>query len=277
MPEAIRRFEGRFEVFGYSDVEERDDYIKKSRSDLFYAIKSGKREEDIPSELIRTAIHSVFKYNEPYGDVYAYVSEWLSRTMSNGVLPFVPHIVHLPDVEGDLRAELSIPRGARVFARYGGLETFDIDFAKKVVKKIARKNPDVYFIFLGTDSFVKRNIFRPYKNIIFLPATSDIERKVRFINTADAFLHARKQGESFGIAVGEFSIKNKPVITWADSDEKSHLELLGDKAMLYSDEVELYEILSRFSPDASVNWDCYSESFNPEAVMKKFKEVFIDT
>lgn len=277
VPEAIERFEKRFKVYGYKDIADRDDFIQKSKADIYYAIKSGEKENDAPVDIIKTVIHAVFKYNEPYGNVYAYVSEWLAKTMSNGKIPFVPHIVELPEVSGDLRNELNIPTDAIVFARYGGSETFDIDFVKNAVKKSARKNKNVYFIFMGTEDFVKRNIFRPYKNIIFLPPTTDVERKVKFINTSDAYLHARVQGESFGIAVGEFSIKNKPIITWSGSDEKSHLEILGDKAILYSNEKDLLTILNTFTPNLEINWDCYSQHFNPVTVMKKFEEVFINS
>ncbi|WP_294205763.1 hypothetical protein [uncultured Chryseobacterium sp.] len=275
--EAVARFAGRFKIYGYSDISDRDDFIKKSNADIYYAIKSGEKEPDAPVGLIKTVIHAVFKYNEPYGHVYAYVSEWLSKTMSDGRLPFVPHIVSLPEVTGDLRAELGIPKEAVVFARYGGADTFDIEFVKNAVRKSARKNKNLYFIFMGTDDFVQRNIFRPYRNIIFLPATTDIERKVRFINSSDAYLHARIQGESFGIAIGEFSIKNKPIITWSGSDEKAHLEILGSKAILYHDEKDLLQILSTFKRNPDVNWDCYSERFNPETVMRKFEQVFINS
>ena len=60
---------------------------------------------------------------------------------------------------------------------------------------------------MGTDEFVKRNFSGLTRILFFLPPTTDVERKVKFINTSDAFLHARTQGESFGMAVGEFSIK----------------------------------------------------------------------
>lgn len=273
--DAITRFQNRFEVIAYDDIQDRDRIINRLNADVFYAIKSGQKESDAPTELIKTAIHAVFKYNEPYGNVYAYVSEWLAKTMSGGTLPFVPHIVDLPKFEGDLRDELNIPRDALVFARYGGAETFDIDFVIESVKETARKNRSIYFIFMGTNEFVKRNLFRAYKNIIFLPPTTDVERKVKFINTSDAFLHARRQGESFGIAVGEFSIKNKPIITWAFSDEKSHLDILEERAILYNNKKDLLHILNNFKPDPTQNWDRYSYLFNPTAVMRKFDDVFI--
>lgn len=39
-----------------------------------------------------------------------------------------------------------------------------------------------------------------------------IYEKTTFINTCDAMLWARHDGETFGLAIGEFSSKNKPVI-----------------------------------------------------------------
>lgn len=128
---------------------------------------------------------------------------------------------------------------------------------------------------MGTQQFIKRNIFRPYKNIIFLPASTELEYKVKFINTCDAYIHARKQGESFGIAVGEFSIKNKPILTYGKSEEKSHLKILGDKALVYEDSNDLKNIILNFRDIKNDHWDCYSELYNPYSIMKKFDSVFI--
>ena len=109
-----------------------------------------------------------------------------------------------------------------------------------------------------------------------MPTTVDEIYKAKFINTCDAYLHARKQGESFGIAVGEFSVSNKPVITWANSEEKSHIEILGDKALVYENSEKLINIIENFTPNTTKNWDAYSEQFAPKKVMDKFKKVFID-
>lgn len=273
--DAIKKFEKKFQVIGYNSPTELESIIDLVKADLFYAIKYGLKDEVIVSNC-KTAIHTVFKCFEPHGDVYAYVSEWLSKEMTQLQYPYVPHIVTLPTVEGDLRASLNIPSDAIVFGRHGGAETFDIDFVKTTIKKYARKNKEVYFLFLGTNSFVRRSVFRPYKNIIFLPPTIDVVAKVKFINTCDAYIHARTQGESFGIAIGEFSIKNKPIITWGNSDEKSHLEILKDKALIYQNEKDLYELLSNFDRNKLLDWDTYSKEFSPEKVMAKFKQVFVD-
>ncbi|MDO3693449.1 hypothetical protein QVZ41_01130 [Wenyingzhuangia sp. chi5] len=272
---AIEKFKNKFEVIGYSSVSELEFIVDKVKADLFYAIKYGIKDDIIVSNC-KTAMHTVFKCFEPHGDVYAYVSEWLAKEMTNLEYPFVPHMVHLPIIEGDLRKELNIPKKAVVFGRHGGGETFDIEFVKKTIKKYATKNKEVYFLFLGTDSFVSKTFFRPYKNIIFLPATIDVSYKVRFINTCDAYIHARVQGESFGIAVGEFSIKNKPVITWSKSEERSHIEILKEKAILYENKEDLYNVFSNFTVDSSIDYDMYSKAFSPNTIMNKFKEVFLD-
>lgn len=101
--------------------------------------------------------------------------------------------------------------------------------------------------------------------------------KMRFINTSDGMIHARGIGESFGLACGEFSIKNKPVMTYALSPQRSHIEILGDKALLYKGPKDLERMLLAFDQKVQhqQNWDAYSEHFLPAPVMKKFQKVFL--
>ncbi|MEE3663325.1 hypothetical protein V2I52_15505 [Brenneria sp. g21c3] len=272
----IDLFKKHFEVYSYTHHEQIDKIIKETQSDILYVINSGEK-SNIISEKIKTVIHAVFKHHEPHGDVYAYVSKWLSDEMTAGAAPYVPHMICLPDEHENLRDELGIPKDAIVFGRHGGAETFDIIFAHKIIKKIARKRKDIFFLFLGTDPFVKKGFFYKYDNIIFLNASSDPHYKTKFINTCDAYLHARINGETFGIAIGEFSIKNKPIITWSQSEERCHLDILGSKALTYKDENELFSILTEFDKDymSQQNWDCYSNEFNKYSVMEKFDNVFI--
>ncbi|OXA97292.1 hypothetical protein [Flavobacterium hercynium] len=272
---AVERFRKKFKVIDYSEISELEKIVDNEKADIFYAIKSGKK-DGVEVSNCKTVIHAVFKNYEPHGDVYAYVSEWLSQEMTNGASPFVPHMIHVEKTDFNLRKELNIPEDAIVFGRHGGDKTFDISFVKSVVKQISRKRKDIYFLFLGTNSFVFRNIFRPYKNIIFLPSTVDEIYKAKFINTCDAYLHARKQGESFGIAIGEFSISNKPIVTWANSKEKSHIEILGDKAILYQNKEDLTSVIENFTPNPAKDYDAYSKEYSPIKIMDKFKKVFID-
>lgn len=272
---AIDKFKKKFKVIAYDDSKKLEKIVDQEKASLFYAIKAG-RKDGIEVSNCKTVVHAVFKHYEPHGSVYAYVSKWLSEEMTGGDSPYVPHMIHVEKCDFNLRKELGIPENAIVFGRYGGEKTFDISFVKSIVKQISRNRKDIYFLFLGTNSFVFRNIFRPYKNIIFLPATVDDIYKAKFINTCDAYLHARKQGESFGIAVGEFSVSNKPIVTWANSRENSHIEILGDKALIYQNKEDLTGIIESFTPDVNKNWDAYSEEYSPQKIMEKFKSVFID-
>ena len=119
--------------------------------------------------------------------------------------------------------------------------------------------------------------FAEHERLLFLPGKSDLNYKVQFINTCDGMLHARGIGESFGLACGEFSIKGKPVITYAMSPQRSHIEILGDKAILYKGKKDLVEIFANFSRQTQQekNWDAYSEHFSAEVIMRQFKNVFI--
>lgn len=77
-------------------------------------------------------------------------------------------------------------------------------------------------------------------NIIHLDA------KVGFINTCDAMLQARVQGETFGLGIAEFLLRDKPVIASMDGIDKNHLEMLGDRGLFYREPVELFDHLIGF-------------------------------
>lgn len=273
-PAGIEKFKNRFQVFAYEDFSEVDAIIKKNQVDLFYAIKNGDK-DGIETKECKTAVHAVFKHCDPHGNVYAYVSEWLSQEMSGGIYPFVPHMVNFEaETKEDLRTELNISRNAKVFGYYGGAQSFNIPFAQKTVEQIAHKYKDIYFLFMGVDPFIKPKWWKSkLKNIIFLPPSADINRKLKFINTCSALLHARERGETFGITVAEFVLQNKPVITFADSPEKAHLMELGNDAYLYRNKNELKEIL--LDTDLSKTAIRSYEKFLPQQVMEQFKKVFI--
>jgi hypothetical protein len=121
---------------------------------------------------------------------------------------------------------------------------------------------------------------RPFLNhprVIFLPGCADLSAKVQFINTSDAMLHARKLGESFGLACAEFSVCNKPVFTYARSSERNHLMVLGSKAQLYSGPRSLYGMIKSFDRQKAAmgDWDAYSKLFHPDVVMTKFDRELI--
>ncbi len=162
---AIERFKNRFKVLSYEDLSEFNRIIESEKPDFFYAIKRGDRDA-IVTNVCRTGIHVVFKYNEPHGDVYTYVSEWLAKEMGGKTASFVPHIVHLPFTEDSLHSELNIPKNSKVFGWYGGNDSFDLKFVQKTIKRIALQNPNLFFIFMGVDDFTKKRYFGKEEKII---------------------------------------------------------------------------------------------------------------
>jgi tetratricopeptide (TPR) repeat protein len=271
-PLAIEKFSKRFPVYLYEDAMEIDQVVKNEKIDCFYAQKYGIRDNVFTSQC-KNVVHTVFPVKEVHGDVYAYISDWLAKEME---YPFsVPYIVTLPETLSQYRQSLGIPEDAIVFGRYGRAETFDIPFVYEVVDKISDEYENIDFLFMNTNPFSSSL----KKNIIYLPATANLEEKAAFINTSNAMLHARRQGETFGLAVAEFGIKGKPIFTYAESPERCHIELMGNLGIYYKDADQLYNSLIEFAKNPYVDRqlaEVYSQ-FNPQSVMERFREVFLGT
>ena len=93
-------------------------------------------------------------------------------------------------------------------------------------------------------------------------------------------VHARREGETFGLAVAEFAVRNKPVLTANLTFRQStlaHVHHLGAKAILYTDAASLLDALLSFNRTdaASRDWRAYTE-FEPHMVMRRFREVFLN-
>ncbi|HVU38611.1 MAG TPA: hypothetical protein VHC95_09765 [Opitutales bacterium] len=266
----FQKFSAAFPTFPHSTAAEREAILREQGVDLLYVTKAGAA-DDAVSQAVPTGVHAVFLENAFHGDIYAYISSWLSQVMTYGQVAWVPYMVNLPEPGGDLRGELGIPADAVVFGRYGGAETFDIDFVQKLVVELAQKNPRLHFLLMNTDRFGP-----PLPNVRFLPGTADLARKAKFIATCDAMLHARYCGETFGLAVAEFSCLNKPIFTFEHSPDRHHLEALGARAFRYRDAAELRKQILGFSPDPGGDWRVFAELCRPENVMQKFRTAFIE-
>lgn len=268
----IEKFKSNFQLIPYSDFSELNQRANIHKVDGMYLIKSGENDgralTDIPN-----FIHAVFPQppKEFHGHSYAFVSEWLSKECSNFKIPFVPHIASLPNTETNLRNSLNIPLQSLVLGCHGGHDSFNIEFAKRTVLRALELRSDLYFLFLNIAPFGN------HERLIFLRGNSDLYYKTKFVNSCNAMLHARNIGESFGLACAEFSLRNKPVITYSLSPQRSHIEILGPKAILYSNPKDLVNIILNLDAKSikTQNWDCYSKPFSPNKVMEKFNSVFL--
>jgi hypothetical protein len=268
--DVIEKFKKEFLVFGYDKKSQIDEILSKNNCESFLMEKGGKP-DGIISTVSKNLVNaiSVCSVSDIHGDIYAMGSKWLSK-VTNYEIPYVPYMVDLPDIDADMREELGIPKDALVIGRNGGSDTFDIPFVKQAIQSVLNERKDIWFIFQLTDKFIDHD------KVIFLPGSSDMNTKVRFINTSDAMLHARYVGESFGLSCAEFSVRNKPIITYEKSPERNHIDTLDEKGIYYENYSDILHILRNLDKKEinSLEWNCYQD-YTPEKVSQKFKEVYL--
>ena len=265
------KWKARFPLAPYRTKAELSSQFKEIGIDLFYQIKPGPYDGFVISGL-KNCVHSMFLSDEFHGDSFAYVSRWASRVMTGRGESFVPHYVPKLESKENLRQELNIPSKAKVFGRHGGWDTFNIPFVREAVVRHARQNPEDHFVFLNTEPIRGAESMA---NVHYLGATVHPEEKARFFATCDAMLHARWHGETFGLAVGEFAVLGKPVITFSESRERAHVEMLGNQSLQYGHVGELIKILREFHPHKTQGTE-YEIFGDPKVVMEIFRKKFLE-
>lgn len=283
---SAERFRG-FETFLYPQVWKPDGVnqelrtalerlCEKEKIDAFYAIKGGESDGFMPTNTKRLA-HCIFRMDQPHGDVYAGVCKYISDKYGS-IHPYVYHIVEkeAPDVVDDYREELGIPKDAMVLGRHGGRDTFSLGFVHDAIRNVIDKRKDLYFVFLNTNEFIR------HERVKYLPWTMDERIKAKFVNTCDAMIHARYDGEIFSLSTAEFSVRNKPILTWVPNPvpghyDTGHLETLGDTHINYADSLSLQFILQNIDRSDILrrNWDVYGDTYSPKNVMTQFNDVFL--
>jgi len=274
--EAKEKFSNRFEtlVEPWGKYEE---VLKNKHVDYLYMQKAGWN-DGYSLNSIPTLIHCVFRGFQPHGYRHAFISEYLAEVENyNPNLFCVPYLVNtLSTASFCLREELKIPSNHVVLGYHGGEHQFSISYAKKAVERILCIREDMQFIFLN----IKPWIHHP--KVHFLPGTYDMDRKAAFIEACDGMIHARADGETFGMSIAEFAVKNKPVITQGIAPDGAHLQMLRDTGIYYNSEKQLYCILKdyeRIIEEKRKEVGSFSKNYlkyaDPEYVMNKFKFVYL--
>jgi hypothetical protein len=177
-----------------------------------------------------------------------------------------------------MRSKLGIPPNALVVGRHGGYDTFNIPFVVETVKKVLNKRNDIWFVFLNTEKTID------HERCIYLDTITDIDEKVKYINSCDAMLHARDYGETFGLAVLEFAALNKQIISYDNRDlqlnhplgGRNHFLYLKDNCFKYASEQQLGYLLMHLTRKNPFDTRYLLEEFSPESVMKRFEKVFLN-
>lgn len=264
---AYEKFKERFEVI-ILDWHNYEKYLVDNNFDYLYVIKMGNKDGYCLST-VPTLVHSVFRFNEPHGYKYFYVSDWLAKDQGyNPETHSLPHICErLPQSEYNFREKHKIPEDVRVFGCYGGSTEFNIESTKSAIHKVVQEHNDIYFIFMNIQEFAD------HPQIKFFPGNYDLKEKSAFVDACDAMIHARTGGETFGLAVSEFALSNKPIITYELSEERSHLDILGERAILYKGYEDLLDIFVNFPLYVKyTDYDLPYKQFSPENVIKKFNK-----
>lgn len=272
--EALDKFKKEFNVLLYDNIQDIQKLIDSKNIENFYSIKFGVK-DNLFFKNCRNLIHAVFfcHFCHYHGDVYAFVSEYMSVFKDNNI-PYVPHMINLPQHDENLKNELNIPEDAIVVGRYGSYDTFNINFVKEVV---INKSSKIYFLFANTEKFCDN------PNVIFIKPIIDLYEKVKFINTCDAMLHARDYGETFGLAVLEFACKNKQIISYDNESlqnkhylgGRNHFMFLGNNCHKYKNKEELENIINNLDKKNPFDTNYLNDKFSPKNVINKFKEVFL--
>jgi hypothetical protein len=273
----VDKFKKDFDTFEYMDLSEVQTFVDDKQIEYFYAIKYGYLDETVMQNT-RNLMHSVFvsAASQKHGDAYAVISEWMS-VHTGGGLPWVPHMINLPQSELDYRQSFNIPKSATVIGRHGGYDTFNIPFVWNSIEKILQERDDIWFLFMNTPEQIK------HERCLYFEPEIDLNCKVAFINTCDAMLHARDYGETFGSSVLEFASKNKQIISY-DNEEfqishwlggRNHFLFLKDNCFKYQNENDLNQILLNINRENPFNTLHLNDEFSPKNVISKFKEVFL--
>jgi hypothetical protein len=278
VPEVQRVFARRFEVVRYSGPDDID-------CDALYVIKRGRRSH--VTTRIPELIHAMFDADDPHGHRFATISRWLSKQSRRVVElprgpalrlprfkrpPFVPHILDLADLEDDLRAEIGVPEEGVIFGRHGALRSFSIPWVKDTVREALAIRDDIWFLFLNTERFIE------HPRVRHLEVTTDRGMIRSFINSCDYMLHAKREGETFGLAVAEFAAAGVPVISCTRTIGNAHFEMVPSELMLgYGDKVELLALLRALvrrprTPELATG---FRLRFSPAVVAKTFVRVFL--
>jgi len=271
--EVVTHLQQDYEVVDYSNREQLYSYCKENQIDVAYFIKSGSNDGLLVPN-IKNVVHCVFQDHDPHGDVYAYVSQWLSEKITQSQYPWVPHIVQLPEPDPEFRQqfrEAAELEDKIVIGRYGGLSTFDLPWVHEALISFADQNPNYHFVFVNTYQFTHHPSF------LFVGTIEDPQKKSNYISTTDAMIHGRSNGESFGLAISEFMLQNKPVFSWSGGHDGNHRLFLEGKDSLYDGPIDLMAKLSLLQEGYDFgDYKTIVDPFRPEPVMKKFQEIFLN-
>eukprot|EP00667_Euglena_gracilis_P008203 EG_transcript_8307 len=247
-----------------------------------YGLKGGTPdgEPKVPESLIRVPFspHAVFMYGGVHGTSYAAVG----RKVAEGECPQGPTVHHMvypherqnaSEPYEDLRKRFGVKETDHLVCRHGATDTFDIDYVRASIPGILDQFPTLHILLMNTNGLAQS-----HPRLHYLDARVDDKGRLEYFEACDAMLHGRSGGETFGLAVAEMSVHNRPVIT-STAGTQEHVHILGSKGFVYSDASSLR---NRIRDIVSIprkallarDWNAY-QLYLPRPIMEAFDDIFI--
>jgi len=272
-PLAFRRFHTRFPTFCFQTIEQLELYCRNQQLDAIYVIKYGRPSDDsILNDLsIPLLIHCVFDMSIPHGLVFAGVSKTLANRFGYQN-EYVSHMVTLKPKPclGNLRHKLGIPPTDFVIGRHGGIDTFNIEWAMEALSETLRTNPNVWVVLCGAPKWDQ------HPRLIFLDPIYNRDDIAKYIDTCNVMIVPERLGHTFGLAIAEFSVHNKPIWCYNGKDlwNRAHIEILGEKGIYFQTKSELLQLSTKNELNPNSNLNAYTE-YTPEIIIQQFNQVFL--
>eukprot|EP00668_Euglena_longa_P019708 GGOE01024498.1.p1 GENE.GGOE01024498.1~~GGOE01024498.1.p1 ORF type:complete len:400 (-),score=85.57 GGOE01024498.1:235-1434(-) len=278
------------------------DAVHRLRCHNVYGQKGGgpDGEPKIPESLMRVPFspHAVFLIGGIHGTSYAAIGKKVADVdCPNGAtVPYMvyPHERRNSSTYENLRSKFGVKDSDHLLCRHGGPNTFDIGFVRDCIPRFLDEFPTLHILLMNTDRQLRRHALKSpslgskrkpfysrlqeHPRLHFLDSRVDDKERLEYFEACDGMLHARSVGETFGLAVAEMSVHNRPVIT-STLGAQEHIHILGKKGFIYSDPSSLrqriHQVLSIPRRELlAKDWNAY-RMFMPRPVMQAFDDIFI--
>ena len=262
------------------EIQNVSELSEKSLDFLYHITSAAPGEINwLKDKAAKTLLHQVGvqKPDTDASTYFAYASHWQSFSFTDGKAHVLPHVIENPaDIMKNCpaiskqtsRIYFDIPNNAIVLGRHGGIDTWNLPFVNSVISDIIQTRKDLYFLFLNTPKFID------HPQVKFIEGTHDNYKREIYLSACDAMLHARWEGETFGLACAEFLIRQKPVISWAESRERNHFLMSENSIITYNLPFDLHALLQSISTEfiehkRSLIPSWISERYTSEPVSKQ--------
>ncbi len=193
----------------------------------------------------------------------------------------IPPAIEMPEVKGDLRDELGIPKNTVVYGMHQRAD--DGIFSQALMPcwqgSKASKENTCLLVLGGSRHYQEHAKQLGLDNVLFLSPTGDVNRVHQFLNTIDVYTHARKDGEQCSSSIIEALYHGIPVIGHT-APSMGHRDQIRDAGYIcstfqeYADAIdELYNEDNR-KKLSKIAIKRYEDTFSLQSVVDSYVNIY---